>query len=89
MRANIERTNGVIFAERVMMLTASRLGRDKAEALVRQALDTARARGQTFKQALADLPDAVAALSPQELQTIDDPNAYLGAAEALRQRLLS
>ena len=89
MRANIERTRGAVFAERVVMLTASRLGRDKAEALVRQALDTARARGQTFKQALADLPDAVAALSPQELQTIDDPNAYLGAAEALRQRLLS
>ena len=56
---------------------------------MRQALDAARARGQTFKQALADLPDAVAALSPQELQTIDDPDAYLGAAEALRQRLLS
>ncbi len=89
MRANIERTRGAVFAERVVMLTASRLGRDKAEALVRQALDTARASGQTFKQALADLPDAVAALSPQELQTIDDPNAYLGAAEALRQRLLS
>ena len=89
MRANIERTRGAVFAERFVMLTASRLGRDKAEALVRQALDTARARGQTFKQALADLPDAVAALSPQELQTIDDPNAYLGAAEALRQRLLS
>jgi 3-carboxy-cis,cis-muconate cycloisomerase len=89
MRANIERTRGSIFAERVVMLTAPRLGRDQAEAMVRQALDAARARGQTFKQALADLPEAVAALSPQELETIEDPSAYLGAAEALRKRLLS
>jgi 3-carboxy-cis,cis-muconate cycloisomerase len=89
MRANIERTGGAVFAERVVVLAAPRIGRDAAEALVRDALDAARASGQTFTQALAASPRAAAVLSADELSTIDDPEAYLGAAEALRLRLIS
>ena len=34
-------------------------------------------------------PDAVRALSHDDLRTIDAPERYLGSAEALRRRLLS
>ena len=43
MRANIDRTNGAIFAERAMMRAGSALGRDEAHALVRGAIQRTRA----------------------------------------------
>ncbi len=38
MRANIERTNGAIFAERAMMLLTPALGKEPANRLVSDAL---------------------------------------------------
>jgi 3-carboxy-cis,cis-muconate cycloisomerase len=89
MRANIERTNGVIFAERVVMLTASRLGKEGAQAAVSEALARTRETGQSFKDALSAIPDVAGLLSPEELESIDVPEQYLGAAEALRLKLLA
>jgi 3-carboxy-cis,cis-muconate cycloisomerase len=89
MRANIERTNGVIFAERVMMLTSASAGKESAQALVAAALKRSRDTGQSFREALSAQPDASQLLSREQLETIDVPEAYLGAAEALRVMLLS
>ena len=89
MRANIEKTNGAIFAERATALIAARAGKDAAQTLVRQALARSRETGRTFREALAGLSEAAAQLSAEQLATIDTPDAYLGAAEVLRVRLLS
>ena len=89
MRTNIDRTNGAIFTERVVMLTAPRIGKDAAQVLVQRALARSRETGQSFREALAAIPESTTLLSREQLQTIDVPEEYLGEAEALRRRLLS
>jgi 3-carboxy-cis,cis-muconate cycloisomerase len=89
MRANIEATNGTIFAERVMMRLGPTLGRDRAHALVRDVLARAKETGQTFGDAIRATPEIVAALSEEELRSFDHPESYLGSAETLRRRLLA
>jgi 3-carboxy-cis,cis-muconate cycloisomerase len=89
MHANIESTNGAIFAERAVMLMAPTLGKARAHAVVTEALARSRATGEGFRDALAAMPDAVRVLGDDDLRTIDAPERYLGSAEALRRRLLS
>jgi 3-carboxy-cis,cis-muconate cycloisomerase len=77
MRANIEATGGAVFAEKAAMLLAPRMGRTAAQSAVAAALHNG-----SLREGLADL------LTPAELQNIDTPEDYLGAAETFRRRLL-
>jgi 3-carboxy-cis,cis-muconate cycloisomerase len=88
MRANIEATRGVVFAERALMLLAPKLGRDVAQNIVAGAIETTRATGRSFGDVLRRVPDATDALTPEQLRDLDDPERYLGSAEALRKELL-
>jgi 3-carboxy-cis,cis-muconate cycloisomerase len=88
MRANLESTNGGVFAERAMMLLSPPLGREAADRLVKDALAAAQKSGRRFGEALRRMPEVSGALSPDLLERIDRPEEYLGAAETLRQRLL-
>jgi 3-carboxy-cis,cis-muconate cycloisomerase len=89
MQANIDRTNGAIFAEKVVMLAAPRGGKEAAHALVTGALEASRRTGVSFRDALAAQPDVSDLLTPDELRIIDTPNDYLGAAEQMRVALLN
>ena len=77
MRANIEATQGAVFAEKAAILLAPKMGRTAAQALVAEAL-----RGKTLREGLAGV------LTPAQLKTLDAPEDYLGAAETFRRRLL-
>lgn len=88
MRANLAATHGVVFAERAMMLLARALGREAARRIIAGALATTRQAGQPFATALAANAEAAAALTPGELASMESPEAYLGAADELRRRLL-
>ena len=88
MRANIDRTNGAIFAERVVMTATPRGGRHAAQALVQSALESSRRDGVSFREALRTQPDVSALLTAEELRTIDVPEDYLGAADQMRRALL-
>ena len=88
MRANIERTNGAIFAERAMMLLTPALGKEIANRLVTAALAQSRETGKSFREALMSEPDVASTIPADELRTIDVPENYLGVAETLRKRLL-
>ena len=88
MRANIERTNGAIFAERAMMLLTPGLGKEPANRLVSDALAESRETGKSFREALMSAPDVVRVIPADELSTIDVPENYLGVAEILRVQLL-
>ena len=88
MRANIAATRGVVFAERAMILLAPALGRETAGRLIAAAVEASARGTEDFVGALAGNPEVVAALTPQDLTSLGDPEAYLGAAEQFRRRLV-
>jgi 3-carboxy-cis,cis-muconate cycloisomerase len=77
MRANLEATQGAVFAEKAVMLLGARFGRPAAQALVSDAL-----RSGGLREGLAHH------LTPEQLADLYLPEDYLGAAELFRRRLL-
>lgn len=89
MRANIEATRGVVFAERVMMILGPSLGRDGAHELLEEATRRSNAEGRRLMDVLAEMPEVTRLISAAEISKLDSPEGYLGSAEAFRTRLLS
>ena len=89
MRANIEATNGVVFAERAMMLLGEKLGRDVAHKLLDEAARQSVAEGQHLYEVLGEMPEVSRHIDRETLKKIEAPEEYLGSAEAFRKRLLS
>jgi 3-carboxy-cis,cis-muconate cycloisomerase len=89
MRANIEATQGRIFAERAMILLGTRMGRDVAHKLVEGATRRSVEQGRGLKDVLAEIKEVKQHMTPQDLNALDDPEKYLGSAETFRQRLMS
>jgi 3-carboxy-cis,cis-muconate cycloisomerase len=81
MRANLDAGGGLVVAERIPFALTPRLGRREAYAVVAEA-----ARAPSFRDAL--LADARTGLTADELDSLLDPTAYLGAAERLVDRAL-
>lgn len=82
MRANIAATRGLIFTEKVMMLLGARLGREDAHKLLAGVSVRVAEGDVTLTEAIGKL------LTPEELEGLEVPENYLGAAEAFRARLL-
>jgi 3-carboxy-cis,cis-muconate cycloisomerase len=78
MRANIEATGGLIFAERAMMLLGPGMGRDAAHKVLEEAV-----RHAKLADVLAEY------LSPEEIRELNTPESYLGSAETFRKQLLT
>jgi 3-carboxy-cis,cis-muconate cycloisomerase len=88
MRANIQRTNGAVFAERVVMLLAPGIGKETASSLVAEALARSSETGKPFREVLLTMPDVTHVIPHDVLERIDVAEDYLGAADTLRVRLL-
>jgi 3-carboxy-cis,cis-muconate cycloisomerase len=84
MRANLDATKGMVFAERATFLLRPVVGRDAARAIVERALNAVRERGTPFGDAIRDDPEAAKALAAPVLAHIDAPEEYLGSANAIR-----
>lgn len=89
MRENIEATRGAVFAERAAMLLAAVLGREAAQKILEEAARRSVAEKCRLAEVLAEMPEATRVLDSHALRDLEKPEDYLGAAEALRQRLLS
>lgn len=89
MRANIDATNGVVFAERAMMLLGSELGRDVAHKLMEEATRQSIAQGKHLSEVLAEMPEVTGHIERSTLRQLELPEQYLGSAEAFRKALLS
>jgi 3-carboxy-cis,cis-muconate cycloisomerase len=89
MRANLDATRGAVFAERVMLAATPIIGRTRARALVDDALARAKGENRGFADVVRSHAELAPAVPADVLSTLDEPRAYLGAAETLRQRLLS
>ncbi|MGA8152070.1 MAG: 3-carboxy-cis,cis-muconate cycloisomerase [Terriglobales bacterium] len=89
MRANIEATKGVIFAERAMILLGSKLGRDVAHKVLEEATKNSVAQGRHLAEVLAEMPEITAHIDRDALQQLEMPEQYLGSAELFRRALLT
>jgi adenylosuccinate lyase len=83
MRANIDATRGVIFAERAMMLLAPEVGRERAQRAIAAAVEGSAQHLNGFAGTLAQ--EIGHTLVPDGLTRPED---YLGAAEHFRLLLL-
>ena len=89
MRANIEATHGVIFAERAMMLLGDRIGRDVAHKLLEDATRKSIAEGRSLASVLSAMPEVTKHLDSAIIRELDLPEQYLGMADEFRVRLLA
>jgi 3-carboxy-cis,cis-muconate cycloisomerase len=89
MHLNIENTNGVIFAERAMMLLGAKLGRDVAHKVVEAAVRKSVKEGRRLAAVLAETAEVTTHLGRAALKGLEEPDQYLGSAEAFRKALAS
>jgi 3-carboxy-cis,cis-muconate cycloisomerase len=89
MRANIEATHGVIFAERVMMMLGPTLGRDVAHKLLEESTRRSIAEWRPLVEVLAETREITRVIPAATLRQIDSPEDYLGTAEEFRKRLVT
>jgi 3-carboxy-cis,cis-muconate cycloisomerase len=89
MRENLGTTRGLIMAEAVMMALGDRIGRIEAHHLVEEACRRAIEEGRHLRDVLARDPAVTAHLSPDALDRLFAPEAYLGVAERFVQRVLA
>jgi 3-carboxy-cis,cis-muconate cycloisomerase len=89
MRRNLERLNGLVLAERLMLALAPKMGRAEAHR-VAEGLSRAAVASKLQLRDLA-LADAVTSkhLAPEEIARIFDPAGYVGAASELIDNALA
>lgn len=88
MRANLDLTNGLLFAGAVAARLAAKLGRDAAHHVVEKAADRVRATGTPLEQVLAREP-AIPERLKGTLASAFDPEPAIDAASAATDRILA
>jgi 3-carboxy-cis,cis-muconate cycloisomerase len=89
MAANLEATEGLVYAEAAQMALAVHTGRAEARRIVEAACERARTEERHLHDVLADDPQARAHLPPAELDRLFDARWQHGQAEALIDRVLA
>jgi 3-carboxy-cis,cis-muconate cycloisomerase len=89
MQHNLGLTHGLIVAEAVMMGLAPQIGRNEAHHLVGDACGKAIADGRPLYDVLMESPDVAGPLGADKLKALTDPANYLGAAQAMVDRVLA
>jgi len=79
MRANLDRTDGMILSQRIVLYLADKMSRDEAEQRVREAAERSLEQGQPFRSSLLADPVLNTELSGV-LESLLDPETYLGLA---------
>ena len=80
MRRNLDRSQGTILAEAVMMRLAERTGRQRAHDLVYEACLLANQRGSSLRSGLLEVPEIAAVFTEAEIDDLLDPVNYVGLA---------
>lgn len=86
MRANLDRTGGLLLSERVVDALAPALGRSRAQQRVGEASRAAADEGRGLADVLAADAEVAAHLDRARLDELLDPTAFLGSADAFVDR---
>ena len=89
MRANLNATHGMIFAERAMMILGAELGRDVAHKVIKEAIREGTKQKRHLAEVLAEVPEVTKQLDAKRLRSLEAPEEYLGSAEAFRKAMIS
>lgn len=89
MRANLEITKGLVFAEAAMMLLAPAIGRMNAHHLVEAACKAAVAERLHLKEVLARDETVAAHMDAAALDALFEPMGYVGASATFIDRALA
>ena len=89
MKDNLNKTNGLIVAEAVMMSLAPHIGRQIAHDVVYECCRESLKNKIPFIDALLSEKVISNVFNKKQLEQIVDPSNYLGAAPAMAQRLLN
>jgi len=82
MRANLELTHGLIYAEAVSLALSEKLDRASAHKLVEAACRLGQAEKRHLRDILSTDPEVTAILSPENLASLFQPQKYLGSADS-------
>ena len=88
MAKNLGLTHGLIVAEAVMMGLAPLIGRTEAHDLVYDSCRDAIEHDRPLYDVLLEVPQVVGPLGADRLKALTDPANYLGAAQAMVDRVL-
>ncbi len=88
MRENLYLTGGLIVSEAVMLRLAERIGRLPAHHAVSEAAKLCAETQRPFKECLAEHPAIAGRVSATELAALLEPEAYIGAAAEIVDRVL-
>jgi 3-carboxy-cis,cis-muconate cycloisomerase len=80
MRANLDLTHGLIYAEAVSLALSEKLNRASAHKLVESTCRRAQVEKRHLRAVLSDDPDVTAILSPENIAGLFEPANYLGSA---------
>jgi 3-carboxy-cis,cis-muconate cycloisomerase len=89
MRRNLERLNGLVLAERLMLALAPKLGRNTAHRTVEDLSRRAVAENRQLRDIALAEKSITTELSPGLIKQIFDPSTYLGASEAFVDNALA
>jgi 3-carboxy-cis,cis-muconate cycloisomerase len=89
MERNLGMTHGLIVAEAVMMGLAPHTGRNEAHDLVYDACRAAIENNRPLYDVLLENPEVAGPLGAEVLRKLTDPANYLGAAQAMVDRVLA
>jgi len=89
MRANLDRSGGLIMAEAVVMALAPALGRSAAQAVVKRAVTRASVEERLLYAVLREDPAVKQLLSDAALAQVMDPQTYLGSHSAMVDAVLA
>jgi 3-carboxy-cis,cis-muconate cycloisomerase len=89
MRANLELTHGLIYAEAVTMALAGKTGKSSAHQLVEAACSRAHKEKRPLRDVLGEEKEIRRHLAGEALEGLFDPRRYLGAAEEFVDRVVA
>lgn len=88
MRANLDRTRGLVFSENVSLALSRTLGKQAAHALTEKLCEAAVREGKTLAEALRADP-AGRSIDAKEFDALFDPESCYGSAPAMIERALT